>query len=374
MSSASASRNVIGTISRTVVRLSRNADSTAVVVASETHDGERPPARELAGADREPRVDAGRLGHLDHQHHPGEQPERVPVDRLDRDLLIDRLREQHQHGAEQRDLGAIHPLGGDHHQRRGEQRDGERHQPSSRSCSTVRVGQRPRAGACRAGAGRAANREHRLVDAAGGVPPGERGAPRAASPRARWACDDALELGELERATSGSSEQSAALGRSQSRASASGEVRAIQAISRRAMPPMLPPSRRRAPWGGVAHIRRGSHHPRSGLDEAAADRVARQLDAVAHPELGQHVLAVALDGLGADRQQLRDLLGRVRLGDQLDDLELARRQRIARQLPRRRARGRGSRGSAPRSPTGTGTARRAARRGTPRRGRGRPPS
>ena len=36
MSSASASRNVIGTISRTVVRLSRNADSTAVVTASES--------------------------------------------------------------------------------------------------------------------------------------------------------------------------------------------------------------------------------------------------------------------------------------------------------------------------------------------------
>ena len=35
MSSASASRNVIGTISSTVVRLSRNADSTAVVTASE---------------------------------------------------------------------------------------------------------------------------------------------------------------------------------------------------------------------------------------------------------------------------------------------------------------------------------------------------
>ena len=35
MSSASASRNVIGTTSRIVVRLSRNADSTAVVVASE---------------------------------------------------------------------------------------------------------------------------------------------------------------------------------------------------------------------------------------------------------------------------------------------------------------------------------------------------
>ena len=34
MSSASASRNVIGTIRRTVVRLSRNADSSAVVPAS----------------------------------------------------------------------------------------------------------------------------------------------------------------------------------------------------------------------------------------------------------------------------------------------------------------------------------------------------
>ena len=34
MSSASASRNVIGTTSRIVVRLSRNADSTAVVIAS----------------------------------------------------------------------------------------------------------------------------------------------------------------------------------------------------------------------------------------------------------------------------------------------------------------------------------------------------
>ena len=35
MSSASASRNVIGTTSRIVVRLSRNADSSAVVTASE---------------------------------------------------------------------------------------------------------------------------------------------------------------------------------------------------------------------------------------------------------------------------------------------------------------------------------------------------
>ena len=35
MSSASASRNVIGTISSTVVRLSRKADSTAVATASD---------------------------------------------------------------------------------------------------------------------------------------------------------------------------------------------------------------------------------------------------------------------------------------------------------------------------------------------------
>ena len=35
-SSASASRNVIGTINRIVVTLSKNADSTAVVTASES--------------------------------------------------------------------------------------------------------------------------------------------------------------------------------------------------------------------------------------------------------------------------------------------------------------------------------------------------
>ena len=49
MSSASASRNVIGTTSSTVVRLSRNADSTAVVTASATTASGRPreiwPAR-----------------------------------------------------------------------------------------------------------------------------------------------------------------------------------------------------------------------------------------------------------------------------------------------------------------------------------------
>src|SRR5215208_1094901 len=68
------------------------------------------------------------------------------------------------------------------------------------------------------------------------------------------------------------------------------------------------------------------------LDEAAADRVARQLDAVPHAELLEHVRAVAVNGLLAEEEDLGDLLARVALGNQLDDLELARRQRIRRCL------------------------------------------
>ena len=76
MSSASASRNVIGTMSSTVVRLSRNADRTAVVPGEAKHDGEAGPGQ-LACADRQVGVDARRLGELDHEHHPGEQADRV---------------------------------------------------------------------------------------------------------------------------------------------------------------------------------------------------------------------------------------------------------------------------------------------------------
>src|SRR4051812_28130771 len=68
--------------------------------------------------------------------------------------------------------------------------------------------------------------------------------------------------------------------------------------------------------------------PDSGLDQAAADRVARQLDAVAHAELAEDVRPVALDGLRADHEDLGDLLRRVRLGDQLHHLELAGCQRL----------------------------------------------
>src|SRR4051794_16204169 len=65
------------------------------------------------------------------------------------------------------------------------------------------------------------------------------------------------------------------------------------------------------------------------LDEAAPDRVARQLDAVVHPELLEDVRTVTGDGLLADVQLVGDLVVRVRLGDELDDLELARREGLA---------------------------------------------
>ena len=130
-SSASASRNVIGTISRIVVTLSRNADSTAVVTASDSTTSQRLAARELAGADRQPRVDAGRLGDADHDHHPDQQADRVEVDRLDRLLLIERAGQHDQRRAEQRDLGAVHALGRDQRERDDEDANGERHRCTS---------------------------------------------------------------------------------------------------------------------------------------------------------------------------------------------------------------------------------------------------
>src|SRR5919201_866742 len=89
------------------------------------------------------------------------------------------------------------------------------------------------------------------------------------------------------------------------------------AASRRLL--MAPASPTRAPtsMGLRPHLR---------LDQAAADRVAGQLDAVAHPQLVEDVLTVSLHRLHADHELLGDLLRRVRLGDQLQHLELARRQ------------------------------------------------
>jgi hypothetical protein len=88
------------------------------------HDRERPPARELARADRQVRVDPGRLRQADDDHHPREQAQRVPVDRLDRGFLADRLREEDGDGAEQRDLRPVHSLRGDQDDRCGEDHDG----------------------------------------------------------------------------------------------------------------------------------------------------------------------------------------------------------------------------------------------------------
>jgi len=87
------------------------------------HDRERTAARELTGADRHPRVYAGRLGDADHEHHACQQPDRVEVDGLDRLLLVDRLRDQHDGRAEQRHLRPIDPLARDHGERGNEDPD-----------------------------------------------------------------------------------------------------------------------------------------------------------------------------------------------------------------------------------------------------------
>src|SRR3954465_15644590 len=68
--------------------------------------------------------------------------------------------------------------------------------------------------------------------------------------------------------------------------------------------------------------------PNSGLDQPSPDRVARQLHAIGEPELLQDVRAMALDGLLGQHELVRDLAAAVSLGDQLDDLELARAERI----------------------------------------------
>src|SRR5215218_2110080 len=65
-----------------------------------------------------------------------------------------------------------------------------------------------------------------------------------------------------------------------------------------------------------------------GLDQAAADRVANELDAVTHPELREQVGAMRLDRLLRQLQGVGDLAVRVCLGDQLDHLELTRGQGV----------------------------------------------
>ena len=62
----------------------------------------------------------------------------------------------------------------------------------------------------------------------------------------------------------------------------------------------------------------------SRVDETSPDRVAGELDPVVHPELLEDVRPVALHRLRADHERGGDLVVGLRLGDQLDHLELAR--------------------------------------------------
>ena len=91
--------------------------------------------------------------------------------------------------------------------------------------------------------------------------------------------------------------------------------------------------RRRRRWrrGRAAAVPAALHTARTTTYASvrpAADRVADELDAVAHAELAQQVRAVRLDGLLGQVQRLGDLLVGEGLGDQLQHFLLARGQRL----------------------------------------------
>src|SRR5215211_8931508 len=69
------------------------------------------------------------------------------------------------------------------------------------------------------------------------------------------------------------------------------------------------------------------------LDQALADRVADELDAVAHAQLLHRVRAMVLDRLLGQVEDLRDLAVRVCLGDQLHHLLLPRGQLVLSRRP-----------------------------------------
>ena len=322
MSSASASRNVIGTISRTVVRLSRNADSTR---------GRRRPARRRPRAAA--RARAGRRGSratcrrpvgsvtLTISIIPASRPSVFQSIASIATLLVDRLREQQQHGAEQRDLGAVDALGGD--DARARPRRSRRRAPSARPCQ--RDGARRR----RTTTGRIPSRRRSPSHSAHGcasthvatLDAGRAGAARASSRHGGRA-----RVGRASAARASSARSTAASSSSRAQLAArprlglrrrTGAAGAIQKISQARHTPHACREPASVPLGrapilagsaspdGEPAWGRSPQHARLGLDEPAPDRVARQLDAVAHPELGHQVLAVALDRLAADRQQLR---------------------------------------------------------------------
>src|SRR5262245_47923518 len=69
------------------------------------------------------------------------------------------------------------------------------------------------------------------------------------------------------------------------------------------------------------------------LDDPLADRVADEARRLVDPELAHQPGAMELRRLDADAQDLRDLLRRLALRDQLEDLLLARGQRLLGSAP-----------------------------------------
>ena len=97
--------------------------------AGEAEDhAERLAAGQLAGADRNEVVHPGLLGQVDQDHHSGEQPDRVEVDRLDGCLLPEaRYEQDDKRGAEQRHLRPVQALARDQREGNQERRDRYRH-------------------------------------------------------------------------------------------------------------------------------------------------------------------------------------------------------------------------------------------------------
>src|SRR5215472_7405769 len=89
------------------------------------------------------------------------------------------------------------------------------------------------------------------------------------------------------------------------------------------------------PWRGWRPARR-NHRASSrggsvlGGDQTEADGVAHQAGDVVDAEPLHQTRSVRFDSLHAGLEQLRDLLARLALGDQLQDLALARRQVLKR--------------------------------------------
>src|SRR5215468_8351543 len=97
---------VTGAISRTVVTLSRKAETTAVTTDSRASMAQG----RLGRPDREVLEHAAFAGDGDQQHHADEQRQRVEILAGDGLLLGEDAAQNHQAGTDERDDGAIDPL------------------------------------------------------------------------------------------------------------------------------------------------------------------------------------------------------------------------------------------------------------------------